>query len=454
MKKDFYALSFLMLMAMYVRAQVIWEEHPAGYSVPVTIFDVEVVDETNIWTTSFKGNFGGNAWSMESSNLLSKSTDGGQTWQEITVPVPSGEWGVSQIHALDGTTAWVAMHTFGGEGDVYKTTDGGATWANLDATTNFTNFVHFWDDMKGIAVGDSKDGYFEIYTTGDGGDNWERVPQANVPESSPNWEYGNFGAYATFGSHIWFGTSSGRIFHSADYGQNWMAAYTAISLTSYPVIEGISMRDEMHGIAHSAEYNAVPFKATMVRTFDGGMTWTPMTLADNDYSIFEAKYIPGSPYLLKTSRYSNGDGPFLTSISMDDGENWMEIDEFNTPIMRFEFLRQDYGWGGKFKNDNSDAKMYRFTWVSGILSRKPLDAQVTVSPNPTAGPFRVEVLAPSASDFGILVNDANGRLLERKEINGTTRISQQFDLSGYAAGTYWVTVSNLHGSQTVQVVKQ
>lgn len=121
------------------------------------------------------------------------------------------------------------------------------------------------------------------------------MPSANVPEPMPSWEYGNFGAYSTVGSHIWFGTGSGRIFHSADYGQNWTAAPTAIGLTSYTVVEGISMRDEMHGIAHSAEYNSPPFQATIVRTFDGGAIWTPMTLADNDYSIFEAKYIPGSP---------------------------------------------------------------------------------------------------------------------------------------------------------------
>ncbi len=100
--------------------------------------------------------------------------------------------------------------------------------------------------------------------------------------------------------------------------------------------------------------------------------------------------------------------------------------------------------------------MYRYIGspLSGILSRKPLDAQVAVSPNPTTGPFRVEVAAPSASDFWVLVNDANGKLVERKEFNEMAQISQQFDLSGYATGTYWMTVSNLHGSHTVQVLKQ
>ncbi|MCC6724932.1 MAG: T9SS type A sorting domain-containing protein [Saprospiraceae bacterium] len=457
MKKDFYALSFLMLMAMCVRAQVIWEEHPSGYSEPVTVFDVEVVDENTVWTSSYKGDFSGDAWVMIPSNLLTKTTDGGQTWQEITVPVPDENWGVSHMFALDGTTAWLAMHNAANfTGDLYRTTDGGATWEDMDAITNFGDFVHFWDDMKGIVVGDSKDGYFEIYTTMNGGDTWERVPQANVPVSTPDWEYGNFGTFAAFGSHIWFGSSSGRIFHSADYGQNWTVATTAIGVNSYPLVEGISMQNEMHGIAYVADYSSSPYQATIVRTFDGGVTWLPMTLADNDYSIFEAKYIPGSPYLIKTSRGSNGAGPYLTSISMDDGENWMEIDEYNTPIMRIEFLSPTYGWGGKFKNDNSEAKMYRYVGspLSGILSRKPLDAQVTVSPNPTTGPFRVEVKVPSASDFWILVNDANGKLVERKEINQATLINQQFDLSGYATGTYFITVSNPHGSQTVQVLKQ
>jgi hypothetical protein len=52
------------------------------------------------------------------------------------------------------------------------------------------------------------------------------------------------------------------------------------------------------------------------------------------------------------------------------------------------------------------------------------------------------------------VNDADGRLVSREEIDGTANFTRQLDLTGYAAGTYYVTVSTPDGSRTVKVLKQ
>ena len=60
---------------------------------------------------------------------------------------------------------------------LYKTEDAGAHWqllfTNPDAK-GFLDELAFWDAQHGIALGDPVDGQFAIFTTSDGGRNWDR----------------------------------------------------------------------------------------------------------------------------------------------------------------------------------------------------------------------------------------------------------------------------------------
>ena len=444
MKKTLLLFSFSIIW-LSGHAQT-WEGSDAGYSVPVNIIDISLVDENVIWSASRLGDFSGNQWVFSPSNLLTKSIDGGQTWTEIEISVPSTSWGVNQIHALDAETAWVAMYS-GGAGAVYKTTDGGLTWDEQMATTKWTGFVHFWDADKGIAAADPIDGYFEVYTTDDGGENWERVPEANIPGLDLGAEFLSSNSFDVVGSNIWWGTNRGRIFHSGDFGQTWSAAETVIGGFSYKWVEGIDFQDEMHGIAHTANYSSAPFQSFLIFTEDGGQTWALQDVDVTNYSIFAAKYIPGSPFLMKTSRASNGDGPYLTSLSDDHGMTWMDIDE-GTPIMDFEFLSPTLGWGGKFKNADDPALMYEYVGdpiISGILGQKPLEATVSVFPNPATDYVSLEMETETATDFVVLLNDMNGKLVWKKRFPNTNLISEKFGLKNLPDGIYTLTIGNTEG---------
>ncbi len=57
-------------------------------------------------------------------------------------------------------------------------------------------------------MGDPIGGYFEIYTTVDGGVTWTRVPQADIPIPYRG-EWGVVGYYDVIGDTIWFGTNVG-----------------------------------------------------------------------------------------------------------------------------------------------------------------------------------------------------------------------------------------------------
>jgi len=80
----------------------------------------------------------------------------------------------------------------------------------------------------GVAVGDPRDGYFEIYATIDGGNGWTRIPQGNIPAPLPT-EFGLIPGPSSCarGDTIWFGTyadEGGRVFRSTDRGLTWTVA--------------------------------------------------------------------------------------------------------------------------------------------------------------------------------------------------------------------------------------
>src|SRR5690606_35089027 len=83
----------------------------------------------------------------------------------------------------------------------------------------------FFDINNGITQGDPASGYFEIYTTTDGGTNWTRVPNANIPTPLSG-EYGYNNMFETVGDIIWFATNKGRLYKSTDKGLNWTVSQT------------------------------------------------------------------------------------------------------------------------------------------------------------------------------------------------------------------------------------
>ncbi len=128
-------------------------------------------------------------------------------------------------------------------------------------------------------MGDPNAGYFEIYTTTDGGNDWERTPQANIaPQLSG--EFGITSVYTAHGdSTLWFGTNLGRIYKTIDRGLNWTVASTPYT-GSY--IGDIAFKDALNGIASNGSPG--PALSDVIRTTDGGATWS--LVATNTANIF------------------------------------------------------------------------------------------------------------------------------------------------------------------------
>jgi photosystem II stability/assembly factor-like uncharacterized protein len=385
-----------------------------------------------------------------------RTADGGNTWLGGTIPMGSVPF-CNNVSPISSTSAWVS----GLDYDTYAsyvlhTEDGGATWTRqledgFLAATSYIDFVHFWDDQNGIAVGDPAISdtdtvpFFEIYKTADGGANWTRVSSANIPADLG--EYGIGGVYEIFGDHIWFGAvnaadfSGSRMFHSPDRGATWTAVST-------PGVYAISFADSLHGVAY--DYDSFRPRYTA----DGGYTWMDLPDTEESYLVSELVMIPESQILLSVQRVSNV-GPFRTVISKDLGQTWEEIGT-GEHAGNVAFASPTIGYGGEWQPLDHKNRMYKYAGnpLVGLFSGLELDAQVTLSPNPASDILQVQIEVSKPAAFVLLLNDLQGRLIERKTLDQTAQGNATFDISRLPAGMYTLTVSSDKGRLTRTVSKQ
>ena len=269
-----------------------------------------------------------------------RTTDGGTTWN-----VGSVGTGLicSSISALDSSTAWIAVNNPGG---IFKTTDGGQTWVKdtvaFVQTNGRPNGIHFFDYNNGVCVGNLNNGYWEIYTTSDGGANWVRVSSANIPAPVSSTEAGgksnvvpieNLGV----GNNYWFGTYSGSLYKTTDRGTTWTVTHSVIN--SYPF--SYAFKDSLNGVACSF----LAGKKISI-TSDGGNTWQPVNVAFNSPTPFGGMYIKGTDnsYLLNSSFHKGTSEPTNagSAYSQDGGKTWTLIDK--TSNLYADFAPDGTGW--------------------------------------------------------------------------------------------------------------
>ena len=118
-------------------------------------------------------------WAASGGSIMVHTTDGGATWEPQSIPLRAGyDEGrhVNSIDFLNETTGWAAGSTYEGSaggnyGDLYQTTDGGATWRwRPGFIRGPLESVCFLDEAHGWAVGR----FGAPVHTSDGGATWQK----------------------------------------------------------------------------------------------------------------------------------------------------------------------------------------------------------------------------------------------------------------------------------------
>jgi photosystem II stability/assembly factor-like uncharacterized protein len=159
--------------------------------------------------------------------IVAKSTDGGTTWTRQALPhdgtlVPSG------IVAVDEATAWLAATHTSTEGRstllVFRTTDGGATWAKILERAESGSGALAALSAASAWVATSN---YQLLVTTDGGATWRDVRPAIIAPPALTASIGLVDA-----SWAWVTVGGGSpgtegIYETRDGGTAWSRVYTA-----------------------------------------------------------------------------------------------------------------------------------------------------------------------------------------------------------------------------------
>jgi len=448
------------LMMLFANAQ--WLPKNPGFTQDtVNFYEMSLPDKNTVWAVCYDGKFPG-LLSTRSILSFTRTTDGGNTW----IPGKMGSdqtLRFSNISAIDGQEAWVAMHkrgpvpsnyygSFDKGGGIFHTIDGGVTWEHTEPGVLFDNnsvprFVHFKDKNHGIAMGDPNQGYFEIYLTNNKGKKWKRVATENIPAPLPN-EIGWISGHAVVGNTIWFGTDSGRMYKSIDFGKTWTVNRLDSLLGAY-VHEIAFLDDGLTGVAHLRNAS----RTFVFSTTDGGLTWTNYFQPPN-WKNSRMTAVPGTNAFVSTSLHSNtlfrG-----SSVSYDAGKTWTHIDQ-TIQMAVCRFFDANTGYAGGFHVTGhpffGTRGIYKSTIVFELnkpenisrsqpqrLSDIVKNEGTQVYPTPAKNFINIsldDVLVNTKVSISLL--NTSGKMIEQRKSVGSKIV--QFNVSRLPAGFYVVRI--------------
>jgi hypothetical protein len=421
---------------------------------------LDAVDASTVWLTGYWGVTGN---STKNYNWWSKTTNGGTSynsgliWTSTLTPAigDTASWVLANLEGIDGNTAWVSA--FGkpapqGKGAVFKTTDGGATWLNMNSaqmftnTTAFTNWVTFLTPSVGVCNGDPVNGEFELWRTADAGATWTMVPGANIPNPIAG-EFALVNIYTKLGNTIWFGTNKNRVYKSMDAGVTWSVSAQMTSTLNGGNILGvndIAFYDQNNGLLSTYFGPTGSGSLTLWNTSDGGVTWNMIPSVDPNLGINDFCAIPG------TSKYAScgaGNGNTILSYSQDNGVTWIDWGSQNIQYLYMDFPNSSVGWAGSFSSATLATQdgVYKY---SGPNLFAPLNANAAfTTPNGCSG----VAITMTNTSAGAPVPNYTWAVSPAASISSVTAINPSIIFP--TPGTYTISLSANNGGTTSTVSK-
>lgn len=281
---------------------------------------------------------------------LHKTTDNGVTWSEVTTSDITERLGLVAVDPSDANRLYLTLS----DADVapYSSIDGGATWSALSAVTPFATAISF--DSTGRI-------YMGVDYSDDDGATWAQInattPISRVsgivipdPDNDNTLYAGSFAAFATSTDRgaNWTDTNEGitavsvsDISQSTDKNTVWVATNAGLAKTenflttnaagptwefpiyydSYP--ESVSVSPTNTNIV------VVGGRGMMVKTTDGGDTWTTATGWNSDFTAQQIIRDPATPdTLYAAANYQDAQdvktGDVFTST--DGGSTWTSLE--------------------------------------------------------------------------------------------------------------------------------
>jgi hypothetical protein len=255
-----------------------------------------------------------------------KSTDGGATWTVINGGLPAG---LCAIHlAVDPnapSTLFLAVSTPTGGGNgfvgIYKSTNGGSTWAATPSTNGAANRVAVSPLRSSVVYAGV--GSFVLKST-NGGTSWANV-NSGLPSGGNSSNFISISRIAidpTNDDIVYVGTSAG-VYRTANGGSLWTARTTnwpALS-GSFHSVGALAIDPNTPTTLYAAPARPLSFPSTqttrsairgvgLYRSTDSGATWTALT-GDISGTVVNDVVFDGNRAIFATT----GNGVFRASLT-------------------------------------------------------------------------------------------------------------------------------------------
>jgi CSLREA domain-containing protein len=291
---------------------VTWEGQYAGQT-EATFYGVAAADSTNVWALGgnnvggiYHSSDSGQHWSVQASHsdwdftdgdiafvsnntgwavgndygtfqgLILHTADAGANWSKQTSGTGNAIYGLAVV---DANTVWAV----GAGGTILHTTDGGTNWfTQTIGTTENLNAIYAISAQNAWVVGTNyqSNPKATVFYTTNGGTTWTQAAVTNTIQHLKD-------ISCSDSSKCWAVGSGATIIHSTDSGVNWTAQNNPVPY-GYG-LDSIAMQNALKGVI-VGEY-------LVLRTADGGNTWTPWspiaTLKDVDFPATEDGWIAG-----------------------------------------------------------------------------------------------------------------------------------------------------------------
>jgi photosystem II stability/assembly factor-like uncharacterized protein len=411
------------------------------------------------------------------------------TWHTVNDAPSGGRY--DDMYFTNPSTGYISQNS-----KVYKTRDGGVHWqllSRLSSNSYYVRSIEFMTDKIGFAglLYSANPLSGNLFKTNDGGKTWTLLTNMQIKSTDGICGMGHYGnrlcCVGTWSQPAWF-------YRTDDYGATWtkvnMSAYASGLVDCYMINKDTIL---ISGIADDANQN----RATILKSYDGGNTWTRVYLAPNNNSYCWKMFFRPSGLGIASVEF----GPPIIARTTDWGNTWTTesvYDDNKSDLGGIGLLNDTLGWvcdqsgsgtwethdsGLKWRSVPSDVKdgdrmvvldsvkalvtgltIYQYiyqgngakTEIASISPGKKIQ-ELNIYPNPANEKLNVEATSQT-NTFGIVqILDAKGSLVQQvvRQPFPQGKTSLTVNLENLPAGNYqllWKT-NEMYVAKTFLVVK-
>lgn len=243
-------------------------------------------------------------------------------------------FGLNGVHFINNSTGWVVGQNAAsgtGTGIVRKTINEGSNWIDqtaAGATAPFFTVFSRSPDLAWIGGGSG-----QLYKTINGGTLWTKIIHAQIPTQNIR------AIYFVDSDYGWFVGDNGTVRKSIDGGTTWLTTHqtAAASQTGTPYTKTLRSvyfidRNNGYAVGDTAATAVDPSgKSYLMRTTDGGTTWTRVALTQTQdlYNVYMLSttlaFAVGN---VNTVLLLHGTGPTVVPLTPGAGKDWRGINSW------------------------------------------------------------------------------------------------------------------------------